>query len=259
MNYRKFAFVVLLIMAATSLEAKLIERYKIGFGLSTMKIMGNNPATDNLIEQKIVKNPTTQEPDTVISYGGSLNAIQPGLSLRMTLEPTDDGRHRIPVEIDWTHYSSGERIPVSAYLIINYWHSVHNVSFGTGYHYVFYNLKWARARLYGGIDLKASMFFGSELLYRDRWVNMPSLDTSYVINSKENAFRLGGFARLGVEGDLLNNWSVNSSIAFGSPNLLLRDNKRGELLTPLQYLETKEQIVSLFNVSLMVQYKFNNR
>lgn len=240
--------VIMFAFTGTS-SAQLIYKYKLGAGISTMKILGDNPATKPILELNV-------RDTNKIVFGGSFNATAPGLAIKLTLEPTEDGDHRIPIDLDWTIYASGERIPISAFWVINYWHSVQNVSFGTGYQYAFYKLPWAKAKLYAGVDVRSNFLFNSELTYKDKWKNLPEKDTSYVINRKSNAVRLGGFARLGLEGDLLKNWSINTSIALGTMNLIGRDNDRRELLTPLTTFETKEQFVNLFNLSLMLQYTF---
>ncbi len=247
MLFRKSMFAVLLLLMATVLKAEQLHKYSIGAGLSTISIMNDNPAARRIIETD------TSKP---VVYGGNFGAIQSGFAARLTMEFGEDGKHRVPVDVDWTIFSSGERHPISGLWTVFYWHEVHNLSLGTGYQYAFYNLDWARAKLYAGGDLRLNYIASASLKYRDQWKNSPGRDTSYIIESKDKALRLGGFLRVGLEGDLIGNWSVNASTAVGVLNLLGRDDKRGELLTPTTIFEKKEQLVPVFNFSLIIQYSF---
>lgn len=247
MFYKKIALIALLSLIVLPLKADFIKRYSIAGGISTISIVNDNPATRRIIETDTTK-PTL--------YGGNFGQIAPGFAIKSILELDYEGNLRIPIDLDWTMFSAGERHPVSGLWTIYYWHEVHHLSFGTGIHYAFYELEWAKAKLYGGLDVRLNYIAKAELTYRDHWTNRPDRDTTYVVESKKNTVRLGALGRLGVEGQLIGNWYVNTSVALGALNLVGRDDNRGELLTPTTIFKEKEQIVPVFNFSFMVQYKF---
>lgn len=224
-------------------KAEIFDSYSIGAGISTFSILGDNPA-----RLPIIQNDTAKK----FVYGGSFDAVQSGFAARLTMYR--GARIRVPVDIDLTIYSSGERYPVSGLLTIYYWHEVHNLSIGSGFYYVLTHLDWAKTDIYAGGDLRCNIITRSELTYRDNWRNAHNRDTSYVVNRKSGAFRVGSFARLGIEGQLKSKLKIDASIGVGVLNLFPRDNKRGELLTPLQYYERKEQIVPVLNFMLLLKY-----
>lgn len=236
-------FLILISVQNLSSKADFFDGYAIGAGFSTVSILGDNPA-----KLPIIQNDTNKK----FVYGGSFDAVQSGFATRLTLYKGE--KIRIPVDIDLTIYSSGERYPVSGLLTVYYWHEVHNLSIGTGFHYVLTHLDWAQADIYSGIDLRGNIITKSELTYRDHWRNSPNRDTSYVVNRKSGAFRLGSFVRLGIDGKLKSKLRIDASVGLGLLNILPRDDKRGELLTPLQYFEKKEQIVPIVNFVLLLKY-----
>ncbi len=247
-NMKKIAFIViycLFVLISTS-EAQIIDRIKVGAGLSTMTILGDSPATKPFVSR-----------DSLAGIGGSFNAAMPGFALKLILESDKYKNFRIPIDMDWTFFTSGERYPVSSNLVINYWHSVQNIGLGTGLYYSFFDLTWANAKLYAGIDIKANFINNAEFSRKEKYFLAPERDTTIVIFRKKSAVRLGGFLRIGLEGELVKKWSINTSVALGSMNLIGRDDARGYLLTPLPYSETKEEFVNLLNFSMMLQYRFD--
>jgi len=250
---RLIATIIILVSVSIS-NAKIygndLFQYK-GFalagGISTVKLLGDNPA-----KLPIIQTDTTKEG----IYGGSFQAVAPGLELRGTFYFGKNSELRVPIGVRWTSYSSGERFPISALMTVNYWHSVQNLAFRTGYQLVLVELDWANANIYGGIDLDLNYIFNGEITYKERYLEFPQRNIEITRKTKDNALRFGSNLRLGVEGDLIKNWQINSSIAAGAVNIIGRDSKRGELLTPFTFFEEKEQILFTFNVSVMVQYKF---
>ncbi len=243
-NMKKLLSIALWIfLFATAVKAEIFDAYSIGAGISTFSILGDNPA-----QLPIIQNDTAKR----FVYGGSFDAVQSGFAARLTMYKGE--KIRVPVDIDFTIYSSGERYPVSGLLTIYYWHEVHNLSIGSGFYYVLTHLDWAKTDIYVGADLRGNIITRAELTYRDHWRNDVNRDTSYVVNRKYGAFRIGSFARLGIEGQLKSKLKIDASIGVGVLNLFPRDNNRGELLTPLRYFEKKEQIVPVFNFMLLLKY-----
>lgn len=240
---KKILIALSLFLIGSAIKAEIFDAYSIGAGISTFSILGDNPA-----KLPIIQNDTAKR----FVYGGSFDAVQSGFATRLTLYKGE--KIRVPVDIDFTIYSSGERYPVSGLLTIYYWHEVHNLSIGSGLYYVITHLDWAKTDIYAGADVRGNIITRSELTYRDHWRNAENRDTSYVVNRKSGAFRIGSFARLGLEGQLKSKLKIDASIGVGVLNLFPRDNKRGELLTPLQYFEKKEQIVPILNFMLLLKY-----
>src|SRR5690606_3976962 len=77
-----------------------------------------------------------------------------------------------------------------------------------------------------------------------------NIDTVY----KSDVWRFSFMPKIGVEGELTDDIYINASVGFQTLNLLGRDNRRGELLTPITDFETQESLVKSFVFSFMLQY-----
>ncbi len=249
MNYRYFRIAFLLLISLLMVyktSAQLTKSsYRIGLGLSTMKIVGENPGSVHMI-------PPIEEENGV--YGGSFDGAQPGIELRMTQLLGETGDFRIPYGIIYSFYTANERFPGGRSLEQRLRHSLNILSFYTGVHWVFVKFPLANAKAYLGFESFNSFVHDVALIYTRDALLTDNVEKS-VIKDKDAAFRLGGLLRIGIEGDIAENYEINTSFGFSLANLLLRDDERGELLTMLKLYDQQESFLYNFNFSLLVQYR----
>lgn len=263
---KMYRYILALILLASVFEAKayFLEGIIIGGGITTSKILGDNPATKPIL-------PTDSTAEQI--SGGSFNAIAPGFEVK-ALVPIDEKKlHNIPIGIILTNYSSGERIPISAYTVINLWHSVTNLAFYTGYEYSYLNLKdfidlhsnperpasidrIPDVFFFVGADVRANLFLNGKYTFKEKYILFPENNEQVVKSTKPDAFRLGAYFRTGVRGKLADKLSVNIAASAGVVNLVGKDDERGELLTPFTLFESKEGTLYTFNLSILLQYSF---
>jgi len=150
-----------------------------------------------------------------------------------------------------------EKMPTSAnsYLFAKHYISLFDIFLG--YHYAFWDMKWQNAKLYIGPEVMLNMMLNNKFDGGTKYLssNTPAINTM-ISTKKDFATRIGGRIRLGVEGQIRDNWYVNSSFAIGIYNLLLRNSKTGELLNSKNEYETKEQLQAFYNFNVGIQYKF---
>lgn len=236
---------VLLCMSQIKSDAQLVERWLVGGGLATNQIIG-----DHISKQRIVEIDKTKPQ----LFGGSFDMAQSGIDLRATAVLDKMYNHRVPIGIELDFYSAAERVLASKDTAQIYKHSINILTFYGGYQYVLLTLPWAKTKIYAGADIRVNYIYGQELELIER--PFVGKETSTFGKEKDNAFRVGGYARIGFEGELLSPFQINASIGIGALNIIGRDDSRGELLTPkIKNLQAKETAVYNYNFSILVQYK----
>jgi hypothetical protein len=251
LKYLKTAISVALILFIFQVDAisQIGSKINIGAGIVTTNIISNNRAT-------LPIGPTAIEGEAYI--GGSFKNSQPGIQLKGTYLMDNNPDLRFTTTIDYMFFSGRERYGYPPNVVIFYKHDVDIASFSTGFEYVWANLDFANAKLYAGLDIQMNWiqvdlirdsYFSEHVKFLDKYE--PDWIFEY---SKGEAFRFGGNVRVGVEGKLRNNVHVNAGFAVGVMNLLGRDDSRGELLTPMKVFESKENILPVFQVFILVQY-----
>jgi len=235
---------ITLVLFTFTVEAQFINKFKVATGLTTTSILGNNPA-------KLPMIPMTDEEDAVT--GGALKHAQPGIELRFTFPVDQYGTINIPLSLDYTFFTGRERINTSQFIVDIWTHSVDIFSISTGLHYVFYEMDFANAKMYGGLEGRISFIHGIDTRAERDYLEDLLPDETWIVPPKENATRFGGNLRLGVEGKLHKNLYINTGAAFSVMNLIGKDDSRGELLTPIKFLEVKESTLSSFHVFILLQ------
>lgn len=198
--------------------------------------------------------------ENVTSVGGSFNGAQPGIEFRYTYDLDENGDFRFPIGLNYEFFSSREKIPVPPVIEVKLQHNLEIISPYVGLEYRFFKLPRARAYVYGGIDFRAAMV--NNVLYTNIIENLRDPEET-VSNSvgKENATRYGVNYRIGVEGEISNNYEINASAGLNVMNIFGKDGNRGELLTPIPRnipvsTENQESIVYGLYVSILLQYRF---
>lgn len=243
----KKLIILLLILSNSYAYAQFSKNLFPAIGISTVKILGDNPGA-----LPILQTDTTKEAIT----GGSFDGAQPGVDFRLTYTLDDDKTFRIPFGMDYSFYEANERIPASQFVTIKLTHSLETASIYTGFHAVFLRFPLADAKAYAGLEARGTLIHNAKYRYREVYATDGTANKDITIESKKDAWRFGGLMRIGIEGEINKSLQINTSAAFAILNLLGRDNKRGELLTPFATFESEESIVYNFHFSLLIQYKF---
>lgn len=238
-----FCFVIF-VMLTSATEAQFINKFKVATGLTTTSILGNNPA-------KLPMVPMTDEEDAVT--GGALKHAQPGVELRFTFPVDMSETMSIPLSLDYTFFTGRERINTSQFIVDIWTHSLNIFSINTGLHYVFYKMDFANAKMYGGMEARLSFIHNIDTRAERDYLEDLLPDETWIVPAKESTTRFGGNLRLGVEGKLHKNLYVNTGAVLSVVNLIGKDDARGELLTPIKFLEVQESTLSSFHIFILLQ------
>ena len=135
-------------------------------------------------------------------------------------------------------------------------HDVDILNFNTGLHYIFAEIPDAGAKLYTGLELKLSMLNNVTFRHEVDYLLLNDMDTTRSF-SKGSATRMGLQATIGIDGQIRKNFYINTGFNFGWMNIIGKDDERGELFTPTRLNEMIESDVFLFQIFILLQYKFN--
>lgn len=225
-----------------SAESQLFSSIEIGGGLTTAWINGANPAIDKI-----------QPRGDQYYVGGGFDGQQAGFGIRGRFGIGE--KWRIPIGLDYIFYRGAQRYSFpNADLLFN--HSIDMPTILLGVEYV--PIKFNRvAKLYVGAEGRVA--FLQKGTFQVIQVPDYSLtrEGSYTIDDNKDATtRFGAALRLGVEGQVEDDFLVDISVAYGAINLAKRVYARGELLTPgFPQVELQESVVGNVLFSLMVMYK----
>lgn len=216
------------------------------FGLSTSRIIGDNPGAKPMVERDSTK-PAVN--------GGSFDGFQPGIVLKLNFKIDKQGNFEIPIGFEYNFLRAAERIPISKYTTASLNHSVDIPAISIGFNYHFLKFPLANVKAYIGLETRLN-FIQSGIWRRE--IRYGYLDTTDILERKTKvpATRLGGVLHLGIEGEISEPVFINTTFGIGAMNLIGRDNSRGELLTFSRYNEIEESIVFNYYFSLMIQYRF---
>ena len=243
-------FVVLLLPRESRAD---VYDYKYGLGVAftTSKILGDNPAINTL------------RPINSSVPGGSFNGAMPGVEVVGQYKLDDIGDWRLVGGVNYTFYSAREKFPgdISTFRLS---HTLNILSPLVGINYTIFRFPTAMSSFYGGVEFRYNYIHGSEFILNETAkLNDEVLSQRSI--SKESAGRPGGLVKLGIIGEIHENYMINVSWGVDVLNALGRDNERGQLLTPystkvlvpgLGY-ELEEELTYNFYFSLMIQYRID--
>lgn len=229
------------------MEAQFFQRLKVSSGITTTSILGSNPAKMPMI-------PMTDEEDAVT--GGALRHAQPGIELRFTTPIDNVDLLYVPISFNYVFFTGRERINTSQYIVDIWTHTLNVFSVSTGLQVNFYKMDFANAKMYAGLEASVSHIHEIDTRASRDYLENLLPDETWIVPPKDKATRLGGTVRFGVEGQLHKNLHANVGTAFSVANLIGKDDARGELYTPINFLEPKESTVSQFQVFILLQYNF---
>lgn len=225
--------------------------YSLGVSFTTSKILGDNPAINTLA------------PINTPNVGGGINGAMPGFEIKGQYKLDGIGDWRLVAGANYTFLSAKERIPrdKSVYRLS---HTVEVLSPLIGLNYYIFRFPNAMSSIYAGLELRYNYIHGSNYQVAEEFKESGEVKTRSLFG-KPNAGRVGGIIKLGIEGELYENYMINVSWGVDALNILGRDNNRGQLLTPFSKndlkigvdLENQEDFTYNFYFSLMIQYRFN--
>jgi hypothetical protein len=253
--YNSLAAVVLLVIVLlmpSQMKADLYDyEYSLGIAFTTSKILGDNPAINTL------------RPINSSVPGGSFNGAMPGVEVKGQYKLDDVGDWRLVGGVNYTFYSAREKFPGDI-SIFRLSHSLNILSPLVGINYTIFRFPSAMSSFYAGIEARYNYVHASEFILNETSrINDEFLSERSI--SKESAGRVGGLVKLGIEGEISDNYMINVSWGIDVLNALGRDNDRGQLLTPystevlvpgLGY-ELEEELTYNFYFSLMIQYRLD--
>lgn len=227
---------------------RLISHFKIGAGLSVFSIRAGE---ENLNVESLM--PTDNNGSTV--FGGQMGGGHPGYHLQLTAYMDNMENYRIPIGISHNFMSSANTRPASSQgILTRFNHSIDLIKINAGFHAAIWDLDSSEAKIYFGPELMYSFITNSDYKEKFDFLKPGEEDIELAQMSKENATRIGGLLRLGVEGHLHKKLYVNIGIGLGCLNLFGRDDERGELFTYTNKIEVQESYVYFIDFSLILQY-----
>lgn len=255
--YNSIAAAILLVVVLlmpSQMKADVYDYdYSIGVAFTTSKVLGDNPAinTMRIIGESIP--------------GGSFNGAMPGVEVVGQYKLDDVGDWRLVGGVNYTFYSAREKFP-SDITENRLTHTVNILTPLVGINYTLFRFPSAMSSFYAGLQLRYNYIHGSEFTFTESLRS-----TGEVIPrkprdiGKENTGRIGGLLKLGIEGEISENYMINVSWGIDVLNALNRDNVRGQLLTPFSQSdfivpvpwELEEELTYNFYFSLMIQYRLD--
>lgn len=245
--------VVILLMPSQAKADVYDYDYSLGVAFTTSKILGDNPAinTMRLINSSVP--------------GGSFNGAMPGVELVGQYKLDDIGDWRLVGGLNYTFYSARERFP-SDLSENRLTHTVNILTPLVGINYTIFRFPSAMSSFYAGLQLRYNYIHGSEFTFTETLNSTGEIVPRKPRDiGKENTGRVGGLLKLGIEGEISENYMINVSWGIDVLNAFGRDNGRGQLLTPFQQKdfvivvpsELKEDLTYNFYFSLMIQYRID--
>ncbi|MFP4370239.1 MAG: hypothetical protein ACLFR2_11735, partial [Candidatus Kapaibacterium sp.] len=217
--------------------------YRLGLGLSTVAIIGNNPGSDSFL---------IDESDTT-RYGGAFSGPKPGIEARLSINLDKKGDIMLPIGLTYQFYAANRTYPQGRNASQKIHHELNTLNLYTGLHYVILRLPLAESKIYAGMEVWNTYVHNIGYSIATNYLDPEFRDEIEHFDTKDESWRLGGLIRLGVQGRLANGWTINTGFGISYMNLFGRDNQRGELLTPFDYFEVQESAVYKFHYSLLIQ------
>lgn len=247
-----FAALLLVLLMPSQTKADVYDyEYSLGVAFTTTKILGDNPAINTL------------RPINSSIPGGSFNGAMPGIEIVGQYKLDEVGDWRLVGGVNYTIYSAREKFPGDI-SIFKFSHSLNVLSPLVGINYTLFRFPTAMSSFYAGVEMRYNYIHGSELILNENSRANDELLSQRSI-SKESAGRMGGLVKLGIEGEVHENYMINVSWGLDVLNAVGRDNNRGQLLTPYSKevlipgfgYELEEELTYNFYFSLMIQYRFD--
>ncbi len=240
-----YLFILCVIILFSVRETVGQVNFSIASGLRTFMMIGETANNSPIIQRDTNK---------AQFIGGGLRQINSGFAVMGFLEFGDEGDFVIPFGFEYSELKARERIPISRKTTAYLRNTIIAPTAILGFNYKFYRFPFADVKAFIGIEFDA-FFFQSPDFYR--MIEYKNLDSTAVYQGKTKtpATRLGGDIKIGFDGNIIKDFSINASIAFGVANLMFRNDARGELLTPTSIDEKRESLIATMRFGLLLKYK----
>jgi len=239
----RYIFFLLLFLFSYALSFAQLKDFAIEFGTCPTSVFGDNGATSVFIN-----------PQKSTTIGGGFFGFQNGIYLRGIWQKSD-ANFAIPIGFEYIFYRAYHRVPYAPKVTLYLRHFIDVPTVTLGFRYYLFKLPFANVKCYSEIDARGSFVGKSNYSVR---IDYEAFDSTLVksVSYKNAVFRFGGDFRIGFLGEVVYPWYVNIFTNVSYVNLLGRNNKRGELLTPVPDYEPKENPVYNFQLGIGVYYKF---
>jgi hypothetical protein len=244
-SFRILLLIAILTLAFGTTKASGIK-WSAGFGIKTFAILGETANSSPMVQR---------DSNLAQFIGGGFNQTNSGFSLMGYATIGEEGNIVIPFGFEYYKMISLERIPISKRTTAYLRTTIEVPTATIGFNYKFYKFAFADVKAYVGIELNGFFVQSPEFYRRIEYLEIDSIYT-FTSHPKKPASRLGGDIKLGFDGNVYGPVSINASVALGVQNLFFRDDKRGELYTPTRIEESKESLVPVFKIGLMLRYRF---
>ncbi len=226
--------------------------YYLGLGISGSAFPSSSSAWKN-ISFSIDPN------DHVI--GGSFDGMESAVRASLTTNIDRKSRFLMPISYEYLFLRAGEVLYYNLTPELNYYgnflHRIDVQKFSIGLDWQFWQTPFKDVNIYLGVDFKGLYIFNQNFSREDVRIegdNVVSKD-KFPYNAKENALRFGTEGKFGFRGHIINKLYINAFVGYEYFNLIGRNDKRGQLLTPFARTETKEDLINAWHYYLSIEYK----
>jgi hypothetical protein len=228
-------------------ENKAFENISFGVGLT-----GTNIFDNNINWKPIVSNDNNIKDARI---GGSFDGVETGLLLFSSINLDANGTWILPLSFEYVWLNAHEVVPISNTIRGDINHTIDIQKLATGIHFNFLTFPFKDVKAYLGLEAKAAFINNQE--YQSSYTDITTGKTEKKIKfiPKKSAVRFDGEVKLGIRGELTENFFINSSFGIDCLNLLGSDDSRGELLTPFGRYENEETLVPNYHFVLMIEYQ----
>lgn len=185
--------------------------------------------------------------------GGGFFSFNNAFSFKTVFKPFANYHFSFPIGFEYIFYRAYHRVPISPFVTAYLTHSIDLPSINIGSRYSFFKLPFANVWTYGELNLSGNFVGSSKYSVKIDYQLLDSSSAKAVIG-KTSVFRFGGSLRFGFLGEIDGPWNVNIYSGLNLLNLLGRQDSRGELLTPSNIFEPKENPVYNFQLGLSIIY-----
>jgi hypothetical protein len=212
-------------------------------GLIPTSVFGDNGATKFFTPVNVTS-----------TIGGGFFGFQNGVLFKSVWE-LGKSNFAVPFGIEYIFYRAYHRLPYASKVTFYFRHFIDVPTLTLGLRYNLFKLPFANVKAYAELDARGSFVGKSRYSLR---VDYEAYDSTvfYNVSYKNAVFRLGTGLKLGFLGEIVHPWYANLSAAVSYMNLVGKNNKRGELLTPVPDYETAEHPVYNFQLCVSLYYKF---
>ncbi|MCX7909253.1 MAG: hypothetical protein N2560_07040 [Ignavibacteria bacterium] len=242
MKNRFFITIIALLFSILEANSQLRD-LAVEIGLIPTSVFGDNGASNVF---------TTGVKESTI--GGGFFGFQNGILLK-TVWVLEESNLSIPFGLEYIFYRAYHRVPYAPRVTFYFKHFIDAPTLTLGLRYNLFKLPFANVKAYAELDARGSFIGKSNYSLR---IDYEALDSTEIkkVSHKNSVFRFGTGFKIGFLGEIVHPWYANMFASVSYVNLLGKNNRRGELLTPVPKYESSENPVYNFQLAVTLFYKF---